>query len=108
MVARRQCLGLAFDAEQARDKVFEVRCERDEKLGFRFPGGRIASCLNKFFPKIRIEKRQKGVIETHEAVALVEIAKNKTETKLHRESDVTGWCTVKIILFEGDPYADKE
>ena len=108
MVPRGERLCLAFDAEQARDVVLEMRCERDEQFGFRLPRGRVASCFKKFFLKNRIKKRQKSAVYAQQAVTLVKIAKDKTKTEVHRGGDVTARRTVKIILFEGDPYADKE
>ena len=85
-----------------------MRRKRDEQFGFRFRGRRVASCLEKFFLKTGIQKRHKGAVEAQQAVALVQIAKSKTESEVHRGGDVTARRTVKIILFEGDPYADKE
>ena len=108
MVARRERLCLAFDAEQAGDEVLEVRRERDEQLGFRLSSRWVASCFKKFFLKNRIKKRQKGAVDAQQAVALVQITEGKIKTEVHRGGDVTARRTVKIILFEGDPYADKE
>ena len=82
LVPRLQRADLAGDAEEVADKIFEMRRQIDEKIGFVLAVERIGLGARRHQPVVQRrldggEMRDKGAVEPHQPVALVKIGKTE-------------------------------